>query len=83
MPIYDYKCETCLIEVEVIRSINAPAEEHAPLADEIPKSDTECAHRWKRVIRGKIAVTKGWNWGHGKGYWAVLLALGHSVTGYW
>lgn len=59
MPLYNWKCEKCHQELEVIR----------PFADyEIPPNEEEapvgCDHKWERRIGGKITFIKG------AGYWA-------------
>lgn len=63
MPMYDWKCEKC----GKWESTVYPVDERDTPPDE--KEKDGCTHEWKRHISGKQAVTKGRNWGAGKGNW--------------
>lgn len=64
MPLYDYHCEKCGKELEVLRRIT----EHSvpPSADEERALGVQCNHEWKRAIKGTSFVLLGDGW-YGRG----------------
>lgn len=66
MPIYDYHCEKCEMDVSILRSISKFNElPNKQEGDEFPDSD--CPHEWKKKL-STYSVQKGWGWGS-KGNW--------------
>lgn len=65
MPLYDYRCQVCDAEVQVLRSLS----EHDKLPEEHETSTTEDhAHDWVKQL-GAVRTIKGRSWGPGKGHW--------------
>lgn len=68
MPLYNWRCETCKEEIDVLRSF--ADYEQGPQPEELPqdKTDKTCAHKWTRVVN-PVKTIKGIGWGAGKGNW--------------
>jgi putative FmdB family regulatory protein len=71
MPLYNYHCKKCELDVEVLRSF---AEyEQVPEPEEfIPKAKAKqkkCKHQWERLLGSDIRAFRGANWKGAKGYW--------------
>ena len=64
MPLYGWRCEKCNAKTEVLRKFDdyqVPPEKC---------SNPDCdSKEFRRTIGEDIVVTKGWNWGDGKGNW--------------
>ena len=67
MPLYEYTCSECDETVEVLRSFDAYKVPPGIDDDKLP--DSECKHKWKRIISGGVKVIRGATWGPGKGHW--------------
>jgi hypothetical protein len=70
---HQWACKKCGVVVDVIRRIDEL--EVQPDAGEAPAGETSCEHDWERQISGGQAMHKGRSWGHGKGYWVLLLSF--------
>lgn len=83
MPIFDYKCRKCNLEVDVLRSISEsdkpPVEGEG---EEVTKDCPQAPHEWRKQIKTKITVQKGWGWGGGKGHWVLLVCALTKLTGF-
>lgn len=83
-PLFDWQCTNCNLEVTRIvshKEYDVPPTEEEILAV-VSKSPTDttsdCSsprctlvqHSWKKIIKGRVMVTRGENWGPGsKGNW--------------
>ena len=67
MPLYNWRCEHCKQEIDVLRAFADYEQEPQP--EELPEaSDRACTHKWNRVVN-PVKTIKGIGWGAGKGSW--------------
>lgn len=66
MPIYDWVCTEC--DLEVTRVAKIGEHEQEPSDGEAGPSPMKCKHKWKRIIKSTF-INKSSNWGPGKGRW--------------
>ena len=67
MPIYQWRCDACKIEVDVLRKFDDYKKK--PLKKECPKQEVKCTHVWERLIGGNQSLIRGPNWKGSKGNW--------------
>ena len=65
-PIYTWVCEECGTENPVLRKFD----DYKIPPEECEKEGCKSV-KFRRAIGRDITVTKGWNWGEGKGNWMV------------
>jgi len=71
MPLHDWKCPRCGAGVTVQRTVDEGGE--GPTVAEVKEAGVQgchepAGHDWRKVY-GAVLVTKGSNWGAGKGRW--------------
>ncbi len=69
MPLYTWKSDTTGREVDVLRSFADYEVEPDTREMGVDKDGNPDTGPWTRLLGKGIKVTRGENWGHGKGNW--------------